>query len=261
MALTDNAKGFWDLASDVLDKSSNANDGTNSGVTFSGGKGVFSGSAYIDLPPSMLGANTYTLAIWIIPITLAAYNPVFAMYNSDGDSLEFAITNEGGVGSGWLPNYSGTTRIAAGTFVPSTQYHVVASMSAGTVKVYINGVLVYTSTGNLSTFNGGCRIGTRGSSGLFFVGTVQNCGLFSDAKDATWVTSVYNSGTPLTWAGMSGGGGSISGTFYNANGPGTITLTGTAETVNVVGGRGTVTVTGLAGTFNADNGVGKFIVA
>ncbi len=61
-----------------------------------------------------------------------------------------------------------------------------------------------------------------------------------------------------TWPTASSG---VSGTFSNANGPGTITLTGVSETVNVVNGRGTVTATGSPGTFNADNGRGKFIVA
>lgn len=113
-------------------------------------------------------------------------------------------------------------------------------VSGTTLTAYKNG----TPLDTVSTTTGGSAI-TGGAPGIASNSNVASGGPLLN----NWI------GT-----GESGGGG-IAGTFFNANGPGSITLSGAAETVNVDGGEGTVTVTGNAGTFNADNGEGSFVVA
>lgn len=99
---------------------------------------------------------------------------------------------------------------------------------------------------------------TFGSWGLFDSnGVIHPAGSFSGTTNRTTSTSQMIH----IMATIAPAGGGISGTFLNAAGPGSITVNGTSQTVNVDNGRGTVTVTGSAGTFNADGGVGKFIIA
>lgn len=115
--------------------------------------------------------------------------------------------------------------------------------------------------------------GVAGSSTLD-IATLSPVGLWrAEAGSGSTITDTSGSGNDgtitggVTWSSLNDValplqvGGGISGTFFNANGPGTITLSGSPETVNVDNGEGSVTVTGGMGTFNADNGVGHFIVA
>ncbi len=210
MPLTDNAVAFWDLDADVLDDSGNGANGTNNGVTFGGGIGNFASPHDIAIPGGLLSANTWTLSLWFNATSLPTYQAVLSYHPADNDSLEFFTSNEDGTGGGWVPNYQFSggagTRLPVPTFSAGTLYHLAASMAAGTVKVYVNGSLAKTGVGLYSTFATAGTLGSRSGS-FFFTGTMQSVGLFSDAKDAAWVASLYNSGVPMKWADMAGGSG------------------------------------------------------
>ncbi len=206
MGLTDNAVAFYDLDADVLDDSGNGENGTNNGVTFSGGVGVFDGFSDFTIPASLLSANTYTLSLWFNATSVATvYQAMFALFTGNGDAIEVFLTADSGSGGAFLPNFN-STRVVAGTFSAGALTHLAGLMSAGTMDIYVNGAFNRSVSGGLTTFTPVPHVGSRGGL-FFFAGTMQSLGLFSDTKDATWVTSVYNSGVPLTWSGMAGGGG------------------------------------------------------
>lgn len=257
MSLTDNALMFFDLDSNSNDKSGNGHNGTDTSMSYDGTYGVFSGSGYITLADLVSSSPTIgTWSAWVNDIS-AGGSGYFAVANAGSTNNCFGIQATPAEGY-FYGDYGAVLRQSPCT--ASALYHIVVTSDGTTEKIYVNGVLGIPRTAvpvNVSP----TTIGKGPGSWSNMLGKIRCVGLFSDTKDQAWVTSVYNAGVPMKWADMGGGGGGVTGTFYNANGPGSITLTGVAETVNVDNGEGTVTVSGTLGTFNVDNGVGYFVVA
>lgn len=258
MPLTDNFFGFYDLDTDSGDRSGHGNDGSDTSVSYNGTEATFGGSSVISTPITT-ALSDFTCSVWFKATSNAAYQRlVDKLYNGG-----FWLGRNGNANDEWGGGVEegGSPFGIFGTATDGAQHHIVSVRSGTTHNLYIDGSLAASNTVSAApTDSTALVIGDAVSGFAGHVGTIRCVGLSSDAKDQAWVTSVYNGGTPLKYADMTGGGG-ISGTFSNNNGSGTITVTGAAETVNVDNGRGTVTVTGSAGTFAADNGIGSFTIA
>ncbi len=217
MAHTDNVVGFWDLDNDSTDDSGNGKNGTDTSMSYDGTYGVFSGSAYVTLPTSLLSSNVATISCWFNASTISNYRALYAIYTGNSDAFEVFIPYGAGGGAdanGWAGAYN--TAALHGIFSgvsASTLYHLVVASDGSTTRVYLNGSLLASGATSFSTFTPACIIGNRG--GLIFAGSIRCFALYSDDKHAVtnWVTDDYNSGTAKKWADWAGGGGYINPQF------------------------------------------------
>ena len=215
MAHTDNVIGFWDLDNDANDDSGSGVNLTDHGtVTYDGTSASFNGtSQYLTSASSLLnGKATCTIALWS---------------NASSVNSSTGCISEGIPGSGGSLFWeTGATRLffwgASGNQdnAPTAQatglHHYVIVRTATSVKVYKDGSLLdnfsNSSVGNItdqnsgsSPFNVGRSASGTGAGTLYFAGTLQSVAVYSDAKDATWDSDDYNSGTPKKWADWQGG--------------------------------------------------------
>lgn len=120
--------------------------------------------------------------------------------------IQQADVNGTGRGWLWLSKYSATTanslRFASsiggsatyGTTVPvsGTWYMVSVTYSAGTVKIYVNGVLDGTSTKTAETSDGGLLIGSSKAFDNLWTGSIDEVAVYNTALSAAELLTIYN---------------------------------------------------------------------
>jgi hypothetical protein len=171
---------------DLLDKSNNKATITNTGSVavsntvkkFGTGSMSFNGTTgYLSIPDSTafdLSSNTFTIEAW-----------VYQTSNSGNAIYSYVVDKRGGGGTyGLLLNsgvpslmYGASMAEALGTqAIPlNTWTHIAASVSSGTLRMYINGVQTYTTTG--LTFPVGTApvwIGRPNTYGYYFAGYIDD---------------------------------------------------------------------------------------
>jgi len=192
-----NVVAFWNLASDSLDKSGGGHDGTDTSVTYDGSQATYTGTGKTAISVISVG-TTFTWSAWVNlnDISTGSYRTIITNAASD-----FGIFARRPTGTTVKLNffYSGADHLSSAVFAATTLTHVAVVCSAGAVTLYFNGV----ASGTYSSAVAGTlsQIGNDPFSDRL-AGKLRCAGLFSDAKDAAWVTSVYNGGTPLPWASM-----------------------------------------------------------
>ena len=137
---------------------------------FGGASAYFDGSGdYLltasSLAPLQMGTGDFTVEAFIRPTSsVASYKSLIGLTSSDTDTLYIL--------SGQLVWYiSGT---AAGTIAVDTWYHVAASRQGTSLRVFIDGTLVNTSTNSNNITTGRLSVGATGSlAGEFFQGWID----------------------------------------------------------------------------------------
>jgi hypothetical protein len=224
--LTDTPSLYGGVAYYKLDEASgNASDsiggntGTNSNVTYGTGK-INNGAIFAGTDNTVLGSNS---RMQISPITLgtdfsinawvklpSSGNRASIFSNRDGSNLtpkwlylnvsRTYIESEfsGGGGSG---NYQDVQ--TATTILADGNFHLVTYTisSNTTLKMYIDGSLLSTTTvpnstrdGGLTTFIGACHNGSLTTEWLYTNGTIDEVFICNRALSSTEVTALYNSG-------------------------------------------------------------------
>jgi hypothetical protein len=204
---TDNAIAFYDLDSDANDDSGNGKNGTNhNGVTFDGTRATFDSDAYITLPTNLFSSNVGTVSAWVSAGAVDNYYTIFSIETSTTDAMELIV--EAADQAGGLLGGAYFTRAKANSvvMVAGVLTHVAVVSDGVSTKLYVNGVHTgVDGTPLFSTFSAAGAIGARADGSLSFgsgggTSTIRSVAVYSDAKDPTWMTEEFNSGTPQKWA-------------------------------------------------------------
>jgi hypothetical protein len=200
-----------------LDANANDQIGSNNGSVFSNG-GSFSyttnrngtassalsisNGAYVEFPTNNLLNNNFTHSIWVSPAGLPSNgnNSYILSIGGIGQSQELYIENVGGV-LGWVfrsATTAGNIDVKyQGAITAGAWYHVAIVRTANALQMYVNGVLVQSSSaaGLSSTYSSPSvgRLGTQ-SSGLvnFFNGKIDDVRLFKGGLNGLEISSLYN---------------------------------------------------------------------
>jgi hypothetical protein len=199
---------YWPLSNNsVADLSGNGNNGTASSITTSadrfgnpGGASYFNGtSSYISIPDQAslrLHSTDFTISAWVKlsgPSTGSSIVTKRIGGNSTGYGMGISSTNVT-FGPG-----GGVAAIATATVDTGRWYMVSAvyTLSNSTVKLYLNGVLVNTTTNFASpgTLTPLLYIGrddpSTGTSGYFFKGSMSDIRMYNRAVTSTEVSELY----------------------------------------------------------------------
>ncbi len=251
MAHTDNVVGFWDLDSDSADDSGNGNAGSDTSMSYNGTSAAFSGSSYITLPDNLVTTQG-TLALWMNATSGASdYRNAASIGHGPGDAnannqlLQVAYAEPESL----VYSTYGQASKSYGSF---NQFdHFVVTNDGTTIKIYANGS-IGTNGGYLlapATFFR-ATIGQGRGGWSNFYGSIRCTAIYSDVKDATWVTDDYNAGTPKKWADWAGGGGTD---YVLTADYGSISLAGQSAafplTRQLAAANGSIALTGQAAAF------------
>jgi len=89
----------------------------------------------------------------------------------------------------------GTVQSISSAYSVNNWYHLVITRSAGTEKIYINGV-EKNSRSESGTFNV-ASFGYWGAAGYYFAGEMDEISFHSAGLSPSEVTAIYNSGSPI----------------------------------------------------------------
>ena len=225
MPLTDNLVGFWELEEaagttrlDALGTTSLTDHNTvGRGTGIVGNAAVFvsASSQYLTAPSSstlQTGAIDFSLQVWVkftsFPNTqmLIAKDdgsgaPEYEIIVSTAPAIVFRIFNGGFV------DVTSSLTPSSGTWYHIIGYHDSVNHVQG---IIINNGTPDTvsSTGGPTTNNFNFSLGVDDTStGRFVNGTLDQVGLWKRVLSGSDITSLYNSGSGLSYAAMSGGGG------------------------------------------------------
>jgi hypothetical protein len=231
-----NYKGVWHFsqsptgsAGDILDSTSNANNGSSQGSMTSGNQvaGQFGGSLsfngtanYVSTANLMIAPQVYTEEAWVKTSTASGHK-IFGFESSQTGTgstswnSNIYIGSNGQVYAGVFDGVLTTHIITYATAINNNVWHhVVATYDSGTtlLSLYVDGVLRVTTTSSAAqNFNGYWRMGsyklsgfwTNGSDG-FFTGGMDEVRLSTTARSAGWISTEYNNeNSPSTFASVS----------------------------------------------------------
>ncbi|MBW4080328.1 LamG-like jellyroll fold domain-containing protein [Paenibacillus sp. S150] len=132
---------------------------TGGAVTYENGEDGLAvkldGSSGIRLPDGLINGSAYTISIWLNPGQLTAYTPAF--FGARTGTNWISLLPYGNAGATTRMWFGSDTWLDAdaGLQIPAGQWsHVAFTYDAGTVKLYIDGVLKYTGTGFTDVFAG-----------------------------------------------------------------------------------------------------------
>lgn len=193
--LLNNLISYYALESDVNDSHWGIT-ATAIDITWSSAA-VFNGSSsYISLNQNRPAATTwnYSINFWFNLDNLT--NLYFLLDNAWDNTYQ--VTGSGGVSGKVLPRYLwGSEAWSTNTLSASTWYMLTFVYNGTNALTYINGTLWKTDT------KGGSSVSTthlgKRSTTNYFDGNMKHCWLWSKALDATDMTNLYNSWTPLPY--------------------------------------------------------------
>lgn len=193
-------------------------DGTNTGINYSSdGIYLYSGD-YIEangLQSTFTGATTVSVSAWIKMVGDNTDTTIVSMWGGTSNDIDKVFDiHVNGSSKLELSLRSGSTNyITTGTTTlnQDTLYHVAFTYdgSSTTVKLYLNGSEEASDSSNPSSLATG-----TGSSVLFgiygdkssnpFIGNLKQILVYSDVLTSSEITTLYNSGTPVTSPSTSG---------------------------------------------------------
>jgi hypothetical protein len=211
------AMGFNEGSGSVANDSSGAgNNGTLNGATWStqgryGGALTFNGSsAYVTVPDaSSLDVTTgLTMEAWVRPTELSGWRTILIKESpsspvprgswSERKVWSLYAHSDGSVPRGMIVNTTQNYHATGTSALPlNTWTHLAATYDGVTFKLYVNGVLVRTTTasGTIFTSNDALRIGGNAVWGEYFKGMIDDVRVYNRALSATEVVNDMN--TPL----------------------------------------------------------------
>jgi len=212
-SLTSGILGYWDLDLDSNDDSGNGQNGSDTSISYSGGKAIFNGSS------SKIVISSFVKPLnspWTISYWLTVTDKTAAQYICDGNSNN-AISNivgyqsgyynlfsDGGGGGVYPDGTSSDSELLAGSGEDLVTWTFDGSTS---VKGYVNGVLLKSvaATSNwgklaLTSYTLGCN-----AQGIAFCAmSMRSFGFWLREFSPQEVYALLNGGTPLKYAGLSG---------------------------------------------------------
>ncbi len=200
-----NFKAVWHLPNGTslsgADSSSNAVNGTNSGLTATaglmdgaasgdGGSGHQINTANNPYTSSTFSSNGLTLSAWVKPVSNSGTSHIV--------SLEGAYVIDVNAGkAGFEINGSGTDLVSSASVPTGSWTHIVgASDSSGNLKLYVNGVLSSSSSQSFYNLDSLMRAYSLGGhptlSGYNFNGGLDEARVSNTARSADWIATEYN---------------------------------------------------------------------
>ena len=219
---TDGLVSYYPFSGNANDASANGNNGTVYGATLTTDRFGNANSAYsfdginnyISLPPTnLLNLNTYSYSIWAKPISTPGIHGsvIFEIGGASnintGDGYGQTLTCEpeqiffgGSYNIGSNPIQS---TILSNPSALNKWYHLVLIRNSTTIKLYINGVMVNSTSTALTNaenadYGGAIQknaiIGGRCflQSSYFFPGVIDDFRIYNRDLDQTEVTALYN---------------------------------------------------------------------
>ena len=153
-----------------------------------------------------------SISLWMKSSDTSAIQYLVA--KDDNTNRNFWLATEKTTGKAWFTFYNS----GSGKQVKSTGHnvcdgnwnHIVAIFNTSTEKsaIYVNGELSAESTDhNVTTIDNdtvNLELGRRGNSVYYFNGNMDEVAIWNTALDADAITSIYNSGTPISLSSDSG---------------------------------------------------------
>lgn len=233
MALSDNLIGYWKLdesSGNAVDEV-NSNDAVNTGVTYTTGAlnncadfNAATDVLYVGNPAAVQLSGAHTVSFWL---NAAAPAGLVSMIfkggvNSAADMNWGLMKYAGGSLQYWVSSGSGLSSVAItdanadADFFNSSWNHIVYQYTPSTkMEVFLNGSSYASETTGIvsaaSTTKGLSfgRITTSQSATArdSVIGKMDEIGIWSRVLTGAEITTLYNSGTPYSYADIIGGGG------------------------------------------------------
>ncbi|MCP3937732.1 MAG: DUF2341 domain-containing protein, partial [Actinomycetia bacterium] len=204
----DDYEGVWHLHDDLLDATSNGNDGTNSGSTDITGK-VADGQSFDGTNDYVDAGSNASLDVSGTQITVEAWIKADSWESSwwqaeiagnhewvprDGYVVRVGSGNVGfqfGDGASWHEAKSSDSSMLTGQW-----YHLVGRYDGSSLEVFINGTSKDTTatSAGISSSTSNVNFGRNSFSGdRFFDGMIDEVRISSVARSAPWIETEYNS--------------------------------------------------------------------
>ncbi len=208
--------GLWRMDGDWTDASGNGNNGTAyNGTTFSTAArvgsqaGGFDGvNDYVTVKSSAIIANSSqsTIEAWVNPASFGSVRRIYSENSSGGAVFVLSIESAGKAAlSIWRTDISGNwVTVTSDTILQLNSWsHVVGTLDASGMKIYVNGVLVGTNTANNLPSNGSITevvFGRLNNGGgvEYFSGLLDEAAVYNRALTAEEIQAYYNHLTPPT---------------------------------------------------------------
>jgi hypothetical protein len=213
MALTDSLTAYWNMIGDSNDQNGGTYNGTDNTVTYNATFGSDTNIAnYTGSSPSKTttgasfatGASAKSLSFWFYSDSATDRGWIIAG-GSDVDSQAFGVFIQSDVlifhGNGGAYDYTILNPVTQSSWT-----HVVITYDGSTLQPYINGSAITSASRSLNTSSGVIWFGGRknGDADGWFDGAISRIGVWTRAITSGEVTSLYNSGSGLTYAQLSG---------------------------------------------------------
>jgi hypothetical protein len=214
-------KGVWHLSSNLLDSTSNGNDGTSSGSTSATGKMAsarsFDGNDYItqddDPTLDMTAGQAFTISAWVKSSQAAASGTWPAIIRKVNDATRtkgygLYLHQETLYSNKWYMEIEDTTYYSAygNSNIADGSWHYIVGVRSGTTgKTYEDGNTADTvsvSSGDLSSVNTLTFAANSMSppDTLFYTGSVDEVRVSKVARSAQWIATEYaNMNSPSTF--------------------------------------------------------------
>lgn len=222
MALIDDIEAYYKFQSNSNDATPNANNGTDTDITYSstapiviGEYAVFNNlSSKITEPSGVYSlfssTNVWSINVWVYPnVTLTALEHCIFAVNTNAGNFQHKTDLQIGGGAtidlvrrssgGALSQISGGTALSLNTW-----YMVTATYDGSNLRIYLNGTSDATPVADTNTADIYQRgdIGATiesGSNSKWWGGRMDEMGFWSRALSGAEITQLYNSGAALQY--------------------------------------------------------------
>jgi hypothetical protein len=212
---TNGLVGWWGFNGNAQDGSGNGNHGTviNGGVSLTSDRLSNTNSAYffdgsdswISIPysSSLYFSNQYSVSLWFNKFgstNTYAGDLITKERDVEPGSITVRVLNSNPTIVGFSASNVGTAQ-SISNVINNQWYHMVGTIENGEVKIYVNGILEYTTTNlnnqigyNTSPFWIGKQKGT-GWPGFFYLwnGKIDDIGMWNRSLTQQEITNLYNS--------------------------------------------------------------------
>jgi len=185
------------------DVSGNSRDGNLTGGA-SWGTGKHDGAIHVNgvsgkvtYPMAQTTLPAYTVSLWVKASTVNT-TEYSGLFNNDSSGSDMQLDTDGGNPGQYRLNASGASNIGT---VTTDWMHIVAAFNGTDTKLYRDGELITTVSGNKGNVFGQLEIGVNRAGALFFSGAIDDMMVWERALSAaevaqlTYLNSVYG-----TWA-------------------------------------------------------------